>query len=224
MTDRGTARARAARGNGARSRGPRPPEDRTRSSRGALGRGLTALRRLVLGDEDATAFDGLLRARQERFAPRDALLASLVRRLAEADWRLRRATPAWLGILRSCRHESDDAADALGRATIRHRHGAGAFDSLTRYRSAAEREYHRLLGRLPERTGAGEKQKIAKRTQERIDFIGLLRKVRVVFTAMSAAMAAKPSRRDGASAAVPTTCRWSVTSSRSAPGRSLAEA
>jgi hypothetical protein len=157
-------RAVAARKNGARSRGPRTPEGKTRASRNALKHGLTAERWVVLWDEDTTAFDGLLRAWQARFAPRDALEASLVRRLAEADWRLRRATRAEMEIFDCYQHQDDDGVSPLGLALIRDGHGAGAFDSLTRYRSAAEREYHRLLGRLLARE-APDQGEIAKRTQ-----------------------------------------------------------
>jgi hypothetical protein len=164
-----SARALTARINGARSRGPVSPEGKTRASRNALKHGLTAERWVVLWDEDVVAFDGLLRAWRERFAPACALEASLVRRLAEADWRLRRATRIELEIFGSYQHQDDDGANTLGLAMIRDGHGAGAFTSLMRYRGTAEREYHRLLGRLLERTERREKHKIAKRTQQSID-------------------------------------------------------
>jgi hypothetical protein len=164
-----STRAVTARRNGARSRGPITPEGKTRASRNALRHGLTAERWVVLWDEDTTPFDGLLRAWRERFAPTCALEASLVRRLAEADWRLRRATRIELEIFSAYQHKDDDGANTLGLAMVRDGHGAGAFGSLMRYRSTAEREYHRLLGRLLERTERREQHDVAKRTQQHVD-------------------------------------------------------
>jgi hypothetical protein len=48
-----TARAEASRRNGARSRGPRTPEGKARSSQNALKHGIRAQKFLVLPDEDA---------------------------------------------------------------------------------------------------------------------------------------------------------------------------
>jgi hypothetical protein len=92
MSDADSPRAIAARQNGAKSRGPKTPEGKSRSSRNAIKHGLTAEHWIVLYDEDVKAFEGLLRAWEARFEPADGIEEVLVRRLAEADWRLRRAT------------------------------------------------------------------------------------------------------------------------------------
>jgi hypothetical protein len=64
-----SARARASRINGAKSRGPRTAAGKARSSRNALKHGLCAQKILVLPDEDAAAFKALEAALQAELAP-----------------------------------------------------------------------------------------------------------------------------------------------------------
>jgi hypothetical protein len=166
MIDPNSPRAVASRRNGAKSRGPKTPEGKARASRNALKHGLTAERWIVLYDEDTKAFDALLEAWETRFAPADDTEAVLVRRLAEADWRLRRATRLEFEMFTEYQHQDDDGTNALGLAMIRDGHGANAFANLLRYRGGAEREFHRLYKLLSEAKAAREAVgEVAKRTE-----------------------------------------------------------
>ena len=85
------ARAAASRRNGAKSRGPKTPEGKARSSRNALRHGLCAQQTVVLGDEDLDEFEALEAALMAELAPQGALQAVLARRIVAATWRLERA-------------------------------------------------------------------------------------------------------------------------------------
>jgi hypothetical protein len=84
------ARAEASRKNGARSRGPKTPEGRARSSRNALKHGMRAEKHVLLPDEDGAEFAALEAALVAELAPVGALQAVLARRIAVAVWRLAR--------------------------------------------------------------------------------------------------------------------------------------
>ncbi|MGH6915153.1 MAG: hypothetical protein ACREH3_15805, partial [Geminicoccales bacterium] len=86
-----TARAEASRINGAKSRGPKTPEGKARSSKNALKHGLRAERFTVVGDEDEDAYDAHEQALMEEVAPEGALQTLLAERIARAAWRLARA-------------------------------------------------------------------------------------------------------------------------------------
>jgi hypothetical protein len=85
-----SARARASRINGARSRGPKTEEGKTRSAQNALKHGLRAERFVLLPDEDAAEFEAKEAALVEDLAPEGALEGILVRRIARAARRLSR--------------------------------------------------------------------------------------------------------------------------------------
>lgn len=63
------ARTRASRINGARSRGPRTPEGKARSSQNALKHGLRAQKLVLLKDEDAAEFQDLEGALMAELVP-----------------------------------------------------------------------------------------------------------------------------------------------------------
>jgi hypothetical protein len=63
------ARAEASRRNGAKSRGPRTPEGKERSSRNALKHGLRAQKHVVLPQEDGAEFARFQAALLEELAP-----------------------------------------------------------------------------------------------------------------------------------------------------------
>ena len=86
-----SARAAASRKNGARSRGPKTPEGKARSSQNALKHGLRAQKYVVLPEEDGAEFAEFEAALMEELAPVGALQAVLARRVAVAAWRLARA-------------------------------------------------------------------------------------------------------------------------------------
>jgi hypothetical protein len=85
------ARARRARENGAKSRGPVTAEGKRRASMNALRHGLTAEVHLVLPREDEAAFLGLATGLLADLAPSDTLEACLVAQLAAAFWKAGRA-------------------------------------------------------------------------------------------------------------------------------------
>jgi hypothetical protein len=88
---RSPAQIAAARRNGARSRGPTTPEGKVRAARNALKHGLTAIKHLVLGDEDESALEALTRSLLDEIGPTSAVEARLVQRLAAAFWKGERA-------------------------------------------------------------------------------------------------------------------------------------
>ena len=85
------ARAEASRRNGAKSRGPKTEEGKSRSAQNALRHGMRALQYVVLPDEDAVEFQTLEAALLDELAPEGALQVVLARRVAVAAWRLERA-------------------------------------------------------------------------------------------------------------------------------------
>jgi hypothetical protein len=81
----------AARQNGARSRGPVSPEGKARAARNALKHGLTAIKHLVLDDEDEAELEALTARLMDEIGPTSEVEARLVQRLAAAFWKGERA-------------------------------------------------------------------------------------------------------------------------------------
>ena len=138
-----SARARASRINGARSRGPRTAAGKARSAGNALKHGLCAIKHVVLPDEDAVAFVALEKALLEELAPVGALQAVLARQIVSAAWRLARADRIEAEIL-IFRQRDDD----LGLAVTRDGNSARAVPTVVRYRGAAHAELLRTLRTL----------------------------------------------------------------------------
>jgi hypothetical protein len=86
-----SARAEASRRNGARSRGPKTPEGKSRSAQNALKHGLRAQTFVVLPEENAAEFRAHAAALIAELAPVGALESVLAERVAVATWRLARA-------------------------------------------------------------------------------------------------------------------------------------
>jgi hypothetical protein len=139
-----SARAQASRINGARSRGPRTPEGKARSSQNALKHGLRAQRFVVLADEDAAEYEAHEDALLAELAPEGALQTLLARRVAAAAWRLVRADRIEAELFEQQGNGDGD----LGLALIRDGHGARAFQTLLRYRGGAEAGLWRALRAL----------------------------------------------------------------------------
>jgi hypothetical protein len=138
------ARAEASRRNGAKSRGPRTPEGKTRSAQNALKHGLRTEKHVVLPDEDATEFEALEAAMLEELAPAGALQTVLARRVAIAVWRLARADRLEAELFEE-RHWADGG---VGLALIRDGNGTRSFETLLRYPGAAMAEFWRALRTL----------------------------------------------------------------------------
>ena len=151
-----SARARASRINGARSRGPRTAAGKARSSRNALRHGLCAKKLAVLPDEDAAALAAFEAALVAELAPEGALQAVLAERVVSAAWRLARADRIETEVLAFRRGLDGD----LGLALIRDGNGTRAVETVLRYRGAALAEFLRALRTLQAlqaeaRAGAG---------------------------------------------------------------------
>jgi len=141
------ARAEASRKNGAKSRGPRTPEGKQRSSRNALKHGLCAEKHVVVAGESAEAFTAFEAALLDDLAPQGALQTLLAGRIARAAWRLERAERIEAELF--AREMDGPFGDGdLGLALIRDGNGARAFDTLVRYRGAAQAELFRTLRTL----------------------------------------------------------------------------
>jgi hypothetical protein len=141
------ARAEASRRNGAKSRGPITPEGKARASRNALKHGLRAEKYVVVDGESAAAFAAFEAALVADLAPQGALQTLLAGRIARAAWRLERAERIEAELF--ARQMDVPFGDGnLGLALIRDGNGARAFDTLLRYRGAAQAELARALRML----------------------------------------------------------------------------
>ena len=139
-----SARAEASRKNGARSRGPRTAEGKARSAQNALKHGLRAEKYVVLRDEDRDAFAALEAAIIGELAPEGVLQTILARRIARAAWRLERAERLEVELF----EERHVPTGSLGLALIRDGNGTRSFETLLRYRGAAQAELWRALRML----------------------------------------------------------------------------
>jgi hypothetical protein len=88
---RSPAQIEAARRNGARSKGPVTAEGKARSARNALKHGLSAIKHLVLDDEDETELEALTRSLMDEIGPTSEVEGRIVQRLAAAFWKGERA-------------------------------------------------------------------------------------------------------------------------------------
>jgi hypothetical protein len=152
------ARAEASRQNGAKSRGPITPAGKARASRNALQHGLRAERHVVVEGESPEAFAAFEAALLADLVPAGALQTLLAGRVARAAWRLERAERIEAELF--ARQMDGPFGDGdLGHALIRDGNGARAFDTLLRYRGAAQAEFARalrLLKALQAERAAGE--------------------------------------------------------------------
>ena len=83
-------RIKASRRNGARSRGPKTPAGKSRSSANAIRHGLLA-KCVVLGNESQENFQDLLGRYLDKFAPLDGVEFGMIEEMIASYWRLRRA-------------------------------------------------------------------------------------------------------------------------------------
>ena len=138
------ARAEASRRNGAKSRGPRTPDGKARSSKNALKHGLRAQKYVVLPQEDAAEFAQFQAALLEELAPVGVMQTVLARRIGIAAWRLARADRMEAELLEFRSYEGAGP----GLALIRDAHGTRSIETLVRYRNAAMAEFTRALRTL----------------------------------------------------------------------------
>jgi hypothetical protein len=100
------AQIEASRRNGAKSRGPKTPEGRARSSQNARTYGLTAS--VVSDYEDPELFDQFLASYINTYEPVGAAENQLVREITRCAWRLERANRVESGLLN---HKMDSQRD-----------------------------------------------------------------------------------------------------------------
>jgi hypothetical protein len=144
------ARAEASRRNGAKSKGPKTAAGKARSAQNALKHGLRAEKFVVVGDENPQEFVAFEAAMLDSLAPEDPLQTFLAGRVVRAAWRLERAEQIEAELFAREMEGLFDDGD-LGLALIKDGNGARAFDTLLRYRRAAEAEFARALRMLDER-------------------------------------------------------------------------
>ncbi len=83
------SKSESARINGAKSRGPKTPEGKARSSQNAIKHGIFA-QVIVLKTENADLFEELTQDFIRRFEPRDGVELAIVEQMIAATWRLSR--------------------------------------------------------------------------------------------------------------------------------------
>ena len=146
-----SARARASRQNGARSRGPKSAAGKAIAARNSLKHGLTACKLVVLDDEDAAAFEAFQAAVRVELRPEGVLQHDLVSRIALGLWRAKRSDRIEAGLFRICLEGSSGFGGSphdLGLAVVRDANGPRAIDVLLRYRGSAHAELFRALAAL----------------------------------------------------------------------------
>ncbi len=82
-------KSESARINGAKSRGPKTPAGKARSSQNAIKHGIFA-QAIVLSTENADSFEQLTQDYIRRFEPRDSVELAIVEQIIAATWRLSR--------------------------------------------------------------------------------------------------------------------------------------
>jgi hypothetical protein len=111
-SDRQTA---ANRLNAQKSTGPRTEQGKERVSRNPLKHGLSAVKHVVLDHEDRAAFEALLEAMIDDFAPQTALETELVTQIAALTWRMRRVPEMEMALVARLDHLQNNApASAQG--------------------------------------------------------------------------------------------------------------
>jgi len=120
------------------------PTKKTNPAMNALRHGLTA-RTVVLQRESQSEFDLFHAELTAENAPQSTIEKELIREIAEHSWRLRRASRYEIQLLDS----ADDDFAAVSKQ----------LDNLRRYRTAAERAFHKAIDQL--RKIAKDREKVA---------------------------------------------------------------
>ena len=107
-------RSQAARVNGAKSRGPKTPEGKRRSSQNATAHGLLT-KIVLLPGEINEGFDHVVNFHEERFHPTDDFEQNLVHEMAVSHWRLHRAWALEQGMMTRAMENHLNEQTNLGR-------------------------------------------------------------------------------------------------------------
>ena len=145
-----------ARANGAKSRGPKTPEGREKSSRNAIKHGFTSNSIMVLDSESPDRFHEILNDFYTTYQPAGAVEKDLVEEMVAARWRIRRMWSVETGLLNSEIHTQETKIDTPDSGV----HLAAAFRTLAdeshslalnfRYASRLHRLYDSALKNLRE--------------------------------------------------------------------------
>jgi len=145
-----------ARANGAKSRGPKTPEGREKSSRNAIKHGFTSNSIMVLDSESPDRFHEILNDFYTTYRPAGAVEKDLVEEMVAARWRIRRMWSVETGLLNGEIHTQETKIDHPDSGV----HLAAAFRALAdeshsltlnfRYASRLHRIYDTALKNLRE--------------------------------------------------------------------------
>ncbi len=152
-------KSETARLNGSKSKGPKTPEGKARSSRNAMRHGLTAQFPL-LDHESKPEFEAFLDAYIDRFRPADAVELDLVQTMAIARWRLRRIAAMETALFENKILTSEEEIDEEFDSIDDNNRLAWVFDKmaseskalslLMRYEASLNRLYERAAKQLKE--------------------------------------------------------------------------
>jgi hypothetical protein len=145
-----------ARANGAKSRGPKTPEGREKSSRNAVKHGFTSNSIMVLDSESPDRFHEILNDFYATYQPAGAVEKDLVEEMVAARWRIRRMWSVETGLLNGEIHNQETKIESPDSGV----HLAAAFRTLAdeshslalnfRYASRLHRIYDSALKNLRE--------------------------------------------------------------------------
>jgi hypothetical protein len=163
--------SRAARANGARSRGPVTPQGKATSARNAYRHGLLA-NIVVLSNEDPKVFEELFNLTVQRFSPVDDIEMSMIEELTVACWRLRRgiameSTLLNAGIAQRPELSSVEQSTAAFCDTA----NTENLMCLQRYQARAENSYQRALRGLLLLRKLATREAPPPEVRERIDVL-----------------------------------------------------
>ena len=133
----------ANRANALRSTGPRTEEGKTASSLNSLNHGL-ASKQLVLPHESREDYEGLQTSFRKDYKPASETERELVRRMADAWWRLQRAYRVENAFLAKCMEEGGSSDDAMAGLFLDPKEQA-RMRLFMRYLGAAERAWNKSL-------------------------------------------------------------------------------
>jgi hypothetical protein len=153
----------ANRANARRSTGPRTAAGKAKSSLNALKHGLRA-QATVLPGENISDFHTLVDELENQFQPATALEWTLLRQLADAEWRMRRVPHIEAGVLTKKLHESREHYEThpdqlpadpgleetflIGAMAASDAAGADVFSKLSRYEARLSHRYFKALEHL----------------------------------------------------------------------------
>src|SRR5579863_1597381 len=144
--------------NGAKSNGPVTADGKCKISKNRMIHGFRS-NSITLGNEDRPAYDDHLNAYLARYTPIDKVEEDLVGLLASNMWQLMRLNSIEVALfdieisgIDVDLHGTFETMDEYGRLALAFKKSAGdnALELLRRYKSTAERAYHRALQALEE--------------------------------------------------------------------------